>query len=232
MQLLSPAGTILAISTVTDHTGANDVFAITSDNHLWEHTPSGWALLSIGTFRQISAATNKAGGAVVFGVLTDHSLWEYNSLVANGWVMLSPGGTILSVSAVTDVAGNDVAYAITSDARLWQHGPAGWALLSVGAFQQVSAGLSSTGQAEVFAVLTDHSLWENSPSISGGWRMLSPSGTILSVSRPRGRGLRHHLRQPPMGVQRRRLELPVLWLIRVDQRGGEPGRPERCVRRA
>ena len=55
-------------------------------------------------------------------------------------------------------------------------------LLSVGSFRQVSAGLNGAGQAEVFAVLTDDSLWENSPSIPGGWRLLSPSGTILSIS--------------------------------------------------
>ena len=72
--LLSPAGTILSISSVTDSTGQADVFAVTSDHHLWEYTPGSWTMLSSGSFQQLSAATNKAGNAVVFAVLTDNSL--------------------------------------------------------------------------------------------------------------------------------------------------------------
>jgi hypothetical protein len=184
LQLLSPAGTILSTSAVTDAAGFTDVYAITADHHLWEHTVAGWAYLSAGSFLQLSAATNAVGNAVIFAVLTDNSLWENSSLFAGDhWRLLSPGGTILSISAVTDAAGNDDVYAVTADQNLWQHGPAGWALLSRGSFQQVSAGLNGAGQALVFAVLTDHSLWENNPAFaSDHWRPLSPAGTILSVS--------------------------------------------------
>ena len=134
---LSPAGTILSISAVADGSGANDVFAVTADRHLWEHTPAGWALLSIGSFQQMSAATDKSGGAVVFAVPTDNSLWEYSNLYSGGSALLSPAGSVLSIHAVTDASGNDDVYAVTADRHLWEHTPAGWAFLSGGAFQQV-----------------------------------------------------------------------------------------------
>lgn len=180
--VLSPAGTILSISAVADGSAANDLFAVTADHHLWEHAPTGWAMLSAGSFQQLSAATNKTGAAVVFAVLSDASLWEYSSLNPGGWAMLSPAATILSISAATDAAGADLVYAVTADRRLWQHTPGGWAFLSAGAFQQVSAGLNGAGQAVAFAVLTDGSLWENNPAVSGGWSMLSPAGTVLAVA--------------------------------------------------
>ena len=115
-QLLSPAGTIAAVSAVTDASGGTDVYAITTAGHtLWEHTSAGWAEISAGYFQQISAATNSAGNAVVFGILgagagpNANSLWEDSSLNPGGWAMLSPGGTILSISAGL----NDDVYAIT-----------------------------------------------------------------------------------------------------------------------
>ena len=115
-QLLSPAGTIAAVSAVTDAAGGTDVYAITTaGNTLWERTSAGWAEISAGHFQQISAATNSAGNAVVFGVLgagagpNANSLWEDSSLNPGGWAMLSPGGTILSISAGL----NDDVYAVT-----------------------------------------------------------------------------------------------------------------------
>ncbi len=181
VQPLSPAGTILATSAVTDAAGDTDVFAITADRNLWEHTPAGWVLLSVGSFAQIDAATNIAGNAVVFAILTDHSLWENSSLLG-GWAELSPAGTILSMSAVTDASGNDDVFVITAGTNLWEYTPAGWAFLSGGSFQQVSAGLNTAGQAIVYSVLTDNSLWEYNPAFVGGWLNLSPAGTILSVA--------------------------------------------------
>jgi hypothetical protein len=185
---LSPAGTVLAVSGVIDGVGSDVAFAVTADHHLWEHSPAlpgdGWVMLSAGSFQQVSATTNFLGDAVVFAVLTDNSLWEYSSLFSGDhWRMLSPGGTILSVSAVTDASGNDDVYAITANHNLWEHTPAAWVFLSPGSFQQVSAGLNGAGQAVVYAVLTDDSLWENNPAFGGqGWRLLSPSGTILAAA--------------------------------------------------
>ena len=183
-QNLSPAGTILSISSITDAAGQDDVYAVTADSHLWEHTPAGWAMLSAGSFQQLSAATNSSGNAVIFAVLTDNSLWENSSLFAGDhWRRLSPGGTILSISAVTDASGNDDVYAVTADRHLWQHTPSGWAMLSGGSFQSVSGGRNGAGQAVVYGVLTDASLWENNPAFGGDhWRNLSPAGTILSAS--------------------------------------------------
>jgi PKD repeat protein len=186
-QQLSPAGTIVSTSTVTDGNGQTDVFAVASDRSLWEYGAAGWRNLSTGYFGQISAAVNAAGDAVVFGVLGDHSsapnsLWQFDPK-GGGWTELSPSHTVLSVSAVADSAGNDVAYAVTSDHNLWEHGPAGWSLLSAGSFQQVSAGVNAAGQSVVYAVLTNRSLWENDQASGGnGWRNLSPAGTILAAA--------------------------------------------------
>jgi hypothetical protein len=186
---LSPAGTILAISAASDGPGKQAVFVITSDGHLWEHSPDipgGWALISSGSFQSISAATNSAGSPVAFGVLADNSLWEYSSLFTNSghWQLLSPGGTVLSTSAGTDAGGQDTVFAITADRNLWRHTSAGWALLSSGSFQSVSAGQGGDGTGVAFAVLTDRSLWEYSGAFSnpGHWQVLSPAGTVLSVA--------------------------------------------------
>jgi hypothetical protein len=168
-------------TTVAGRAGYADVYAITADKHLWEHSANGWAFLSAGSFLQLSAATNAAGDAVIFAVLTDHSLWENSSLFP-GWRNLSPAGTILSISAVTDSVGRDDVYAVTSDNHLWEHTPTGWTFLSSNSFQQVSAGLNASGQAVVYGVGTDHSLIEYNSAFAGGSMSLSPAGTILSVS--------------------------------------------------
>jgi hypothetical protein len=186
--LLSPAGTIQSFTSVADRAGFDVVYAITADNHLWEHSdadPGGWQMLSAGTFASVSAASNQSGDAVAFGVLADHSLWEYSSLNPGGWAMLSPGGTILSASGVTDTSqgfAQDVVYAITADSHLWRHAPAGWSLVSTDTFQQISAGANGGGAAVVYAVGTDNSLTEFNPAFGGGSQLLSGSGTILSVT--------------------------------------------------
>ncbi|HVS38708.1 MAG TPA: choice-of-anchor Q domain-containing protein, partial [Gemmataceae bacterium] len=185
--MLAPPGTILSISAVTDSTGADDVFAITPDHHVWEHTSAGWQFLSSGVFTQISAAANASGNAVVFGLVADGSLWEQNPTDGVGpdvgWDQIAPGGTVLTISAVTDAAGNDDVFVISGDNHLWEHTPAGWQFLSAGSFQQISAGLNTAGQAEVFGVLTNAMLWEYNPASAGnGWQMLLGAGQALSVS--------------------------------------------------
>jgi hypothetical protein len=186
-QELSGAGTILAVSSVTDAGGQDVAFAITADHNLWEYSaaiPGGWRILSGGSFASVSAATNRAGDAVAFGVLADNSLWEYSSLfpAATGhWQQLSIAGSILAASAVSDL--DEFVYAITSDRNLWQHGPGGWQLLSSGTFASVSAGQNAGGSPSAFGVLTDNSLWEYNPAFGGThWQNLSPAGTILSVA--------------------------------------------------
>ncbi len=57
--LLSPAGTILSVASVTDGAGQAVAFAITSDHNLWEHSGNfpgnGWQILSAGSFQSVSA---------------------------------------------------------------------------------------------------------------------------------------------------------------------------------
>lgn len=93
---------------------------------------------------------------------------------------LSGPGTILSASAVTDNAGNDDVYVITVFGhQLWEHSAAGWAMISAGSFQQISATTNAHGYAEVFGVGTDFSLTAFAPA---GSALLSPAGTVLSIS--------------------------------------------------
>jgi hypothetical protein len=85
---LSPAGTILAASAA----GTDQVFAITADQHLWQHSSSGWSMTSDGSFASISGENN-GGNGEVFAVLTDASLWEYSTY----WAELDAG--VLAASA-------------------------------------------------------------------------------------------------------------------------------------
>jgi uncharacterized delta-60 repeat protein len=199
---LSPAGTIVSVSAVTDAAGISDVFAITTTgNSLWERTASGWVDLSDGAFRQISATTDAAGHAVVFGVLGPSagvyadSLWEHHD---DGWSELAGyglaflafqngPGDVQYVSA-THTAQGEAAYAIASGGALFRYTPSGgWQEVSTGRFAQVSAGLNGAGQAVVYGVLSDGSLWEQNPAfgpigLDAGWRQLSGAGTTLSVA--------------------------------------------------
>jgi hypothetical protein len=174
-QMLSPAGTILAVSATTDAAGNEVAYAITSDHHLWQHGPGGWAILSGGAFQQVRSGANVSGGTVAFAVLADNSLWEHSPLFpGNPWRMLSPAGTILSVSAGTDNRGLADVYAVAADNSLWLNDQEAWSMLSgAGTVQSVSA----VGQT-VYAVGSDASLKQFG---RGGEGTLSPAGTILSV---------------------------------------------------
>jgi hypothetical protein len=167
-RLLSPAGTIQAISTSTDATGHADVFALATDNSLWVYRQGGWAILSpAGTINALSSST----GDVVFVLASDHSLWVHSQ--GGGWAILSPAGTINALSAST----GDVVFVLASDHSLWMHSPGGgWAILSPA--HTINALAAAPGD-EVFALASDSSLWLFA---SGGWRELSPAGTILSVN--------------------------------------------------
>ncbi len=197
-QQISGPGTILAISTAQDSNGVTAVYAITTGaagaqykNTLWEFYDGSWSERSSGSFLQISATTSMDGGAVVFGVLTDHSLWEEHVAFGlnTGWAELSTAGSIQSVSAVTDVTGSEWCYAIVQTpgfaGTLWLHGPAfpsGWQELSSGSFQQISAGLNSSGQEIVYGVLSNSQLWEQDQAfgplgLNSGFEQLSGMGS-------------------------------------------------------
>lgn len=181
---LSPAGTILSASAITDAGGNDVVYAITSDHHLWEHSPAnGWAMLSSGSFQTVSAGLNTGGAAVVYGVLTDNSLWQNNPVFGGDhWRNLSPAGTVLSASA----GGSDEVFAITSDHHLWQHSLLGWSQTSADSFQLLSGNAGAADVGEVFAGLTDGSLAEYKlPFVGPLTRFgVAPIG-ILAVSAPR-----------------------------------------------
>ena len=60
-----------------DHTGADEVFAVTADHHLWQHSLNGWALESAESFQTLSGNAGVADVGEVFAGLSDGSLAEY-----------------------------------------------------------------------------------------------------------------------------------------------------------
>jgi Metallo-peptidase family M12B Reprolysin-like len=168
--LLSPAGTILAISPSKDASGHDIVFALASDHSLWVYNPTGWVMLSPGgTISDLSASTN----SIVFALASDHSLWEHGQA---GWAILSPAATINSMSA----SPGDVVFALASDHSLWRHNSAGWLSLSPsGTILSVNAGTDSAGGAEATVVASDYSLWQFDKNV---WQMLAPAGSTSPAS--------------------------------------------------
>ena len=164
--------------------------------------------VDVGAYEFQAGAPN-----VVFYVGTDNSLHEVGPA---GNVTLSGPDTILSASAVTDNAGNDDVYAITSFGhQLWEHTVAGWAQISAGSFQQITAATNRDGYAEVFAVGTDNSL-----------TVFTPAGADAAVSgrddpvdqrrhrrRRQRRRVRDHGRPPPVGTHAGRLAAPLGRLV-------------------
>jgi hypothetical protein len=149
-RLLSPAGTILSISTSTDATGHAEVFALATDHSLWVFRQGGWAILSpTGTINALSGST----GDVVFALASDYSLWINRH---NVWTILSPTGTINSIAA----APGDVIFAQASDASLWRNVAGLWTELSpAGTILSVSAGADASGAPEAFVMASDHTYW-------------------------------------------------------------------------
>jgi hypothetical protein len=147
--ILSPASTILSISAGSDANGA-EVFAIPSDESLWQHNSTGWSQLSPGgTILSVSAVGNTA-----FAIASDGSLWQYNS---GGWALLSPANTIVATSAGTDSSGNPAVFALTENLSLYRYTAQGWQLLSGANTMQSITG--SQGQ-QVFVVAADDNQWE------------------------------------------------------------------------
>jgi hypothetical protein len=127
---------------------------------------------------------------------TDGSLTEFDpSGVSHP---LSPAGTILTASAALDGSGATVVYALTTGLEgpqyqntLWKFANGAWSEMSSGFFKQISAASNSTGQAVVFSVIGQgdaaNALFEQSNAfgpvgLNTGWRLLSPAGTIQSLS--------------------------------------------------
>ena len=78
-----------------------DVFAVTAEHNLWDHTPPGWTLASSGDLASISGRESSDGEGDVFGVLADGSLWEYNPAFPNPghWQQREAGGVLAVADA-------------------------------------------------------------------------------------------------------------------------------------
>ncbi len=187
---LSPAGTILSISAVTDVSGNEWCYAIVATGHnLWLHGPafpSGWQEISNGSFQQISAGLNSAGQEIVYGVLTNEQLWEQNP--AFGPIGLNTGleqlsgmnglpASFLSVQA----GGPDKVFGIAADRTVWEHSPGGNVQLSpILLATQLSATETPAGADEVFMTLIDGEFWEYSTALPGHFARLLASGAASS----------------------------------------------------
>ncbi len=161
-RLLSPAGTILSVSTSTDSAGRPEAFALATDHSLWVFRGGVWTILSPGgTILSLSGST----GDVAFALASDHSLWMNRH---NVWTILSPAGTINALSA----SPGDHVFALASDSSLWLFG-VGWQELSPsGTILSVSAGADSSGAPEAFVLASNNTYWMFTQT---GWAVSSAS---------------------------------------------------------
>ena len=173
------AGSFQQISTATNLSGNAVVFAVLTDDSLWENSSlnvGGWVNLSpAGTILSISAITDAAGADDVYAITADHHLWQHTP---SGWAFLS-AGSFQSVSGGRNGAGQAVAYSVLTDASLWEYNPAfagtHWQNLSpAGTILAASAAAAD----QVFAITADSHLWQYTLS---GWSLTS-AGSFASIA--------------------------------------------------
>lgn len=170
---IGAAGTIAAISTVTDASGSQVVYAITTSKALYRYSDvSGWAQIGgAGTIQSISAGTDARGAADVFVITTGGDFYEFSSA---GWSPIAGPGVVQSMSA----AGNGDAYVVKPNGSVYGYAPA-WGLypLTSPGFAQSVTALTATGGTDVvFAVTRGQGLFMH--TAAGGWIQLGAAGTI------------------------------------------------------
>jgi hypothetical protein len=196
---LSPGGTILSASAVTDGAGNEWCYAIvTTGNNLWLHGPafpSGWQQLSTGSFQQVSAGLNASEQALMYGVLTSGQLYEQSPAFGpvglnTGFHLLSGNGSpnmpnsFLSVQA----GGPDVMFGIAADKTVWEHTgtSTNTHISSTFLATQLSATQTKADGDDVFMTLQDGELWEYSlsliPSLGTPFKQLLAGGVASSYT--------------------------------------------------
>ena len=171
---LSPAGTIASVSAVTGQSGNPTVYAIVTDDTLWEHSAAlggdGWAQISTGSYQAVGAGLDGSGQAMVYGTLVNGALWEQDSANAAGlnvgWTKLSGVGGAPAAFLGAAAGAADTVFAIASDNTLWQDTGSGFQQISTAGFAQVSSS-ETASQDLAFGALTDGAFWEYSAAAPG-----------------------------------------------------------------
>jgi hypothetical protein len=199
--VFTPTGAFVGSQgTLTQTVAANVLPAILqTDGSLFLGTGPGTLISPAGTIMAASAAMDGSGFEHVFAIVKGFdaagasNLWEYSNGPTPGWGSGPISvGHFQSISAAMNSAGNPVVFAILANApdfnpvfqkTLWEFGSqfGGWAELSPGKFNAISAVTDAKGNDVVFAITADTHLWEHSPAIPNGWVQLS-NGSFTAVS--------------------------------------------------
>jgi ELWxxDGT repeat protein len=106
---------IMSLSAVTDVSGQDVVYALTTSGALWRHDSSGWRQFGAsGTIEGISAGLDVTGQAVVFAATAGNGLAK---LSASGWSSLNPPKAPVELSA--SIA--DKVFMVLSDGSVYGH---------------------------------------------------------------------------------------------------------------
>ena len=130
----------------------------------------------VGMLAVDDAKSGKRPGVIVAhegNGLTDHAKTSARRLAEAGFIAFA-----------LDYYGDGQPLADISQAGVGPFKADGWALLSTGDFQSVSAATNAAGAAVVFGVLADGSLWEYNPAFPGThWQELDVG--VLAAAAPR-----------------------------------------------
>ena len=194
-RLLSPAGTILSVASVTDGAGQADRL-----RHHLRPSPlgtqgvpgfpgNGWQILSAGSFQSVSykpRPTSPAGpSSLAYSPTTPYGNTTPPSAATAGATSRRPAPSCRPTPSPTRGRQRRCIRRHLRQPSFGNTTPAGLVHALGRQFPgwHVPPALTPPGAAVVYGVLTDNSLWEHNPAFAGnGWANLSPVGTVLSAS--------------------------------------------------
>ena len=119
--MVSPAGTILSVSTSATAADHLTGFAVAADHSLWEFQDS-WTMLSpAGTVLSTAAVADVSGNDVVFAITADHNLWEHTRRPRRQW-LADPLHRQLPVRHAC-VPEWTIVFGVLTDNSLWEYSP-------------------------------------------------------------------------------------------------------------
>lgn len=178
---IGAAGTVEAISAVTQTNGSVVLFAEGTDHSLSLYIVGlGWqgVIGGRGSIEAVSAGLDHTGQADVFVIDNSGNLDEWST--SAGWrnAGIGPAGGPVQLSAADD----DQAYVVTTNQSVYGNNPtAGWfPLTSPGFARSISASDDGLGNVSLYAVTMGGALFEHANTT--GWTQLGAAGTINTIS--------------------------------------------------
>jgi hypothetical protein len=133
-------------------TALGTVYAIDSDNSVWEYASKSGVVHLGGYALEISAGLDDNGNPEVYAIGSDNSLY-----VDDGSGFVNLGGYVKQISATVQ----GTVYAIGMDDAVYANVNGGGFIALGGYAKEISAGMDSNGNAELFALGQDNSLYVN-----------------------------------------------------------------------